>query len=244
MLRWWTGTTWTDQTAPAQPPAASTHPPLTPSWRKVALATQLALGLYIAVAAFIFYVDVQVLEFVDEVRESPESVTVAEGERVDRLLLLSLVELLAFLLTGILFIVWLYTAHHSSRMHRGALKHKSGWAIGGWFVPVLSLWRPYQMVTDVRRGATDRSSVDTSPLQVAWWIAWLLWLTVGGVAGVLYSSSAEIPVEDHDAYVDALGTAASFERFSAVMTVVAALLAILLVRRVTALVMAPPYPHG
>ena len=82
-----------------------------------------------------------------------------------------------FLVTAGLFITWLFRAHRSDRMYRAQLQHASGWAIGGWFVPILNLWRPAQMVLDVRRGASDTGWSPTA-LVLSWW--WFLL-----VAGVL-----------------------------------------------------------
>ncbi len=39
-------------------------------------------------------------------------------------------------------------------------RYGHGWAIGGWFVPILNFWRPMQVVNDVwRAGGWPRSSV-------------------------------------------------------------------------------------
>jgi len=143
-------------------------------------------------------------------------------------------ELPTYLVAGVLFIVWLYTLHCSDRMNRPVLEHKSGWAIGGWFVPILNLWRPFQMVNDVRRGATGPPGVGATNTQGWWWGLWIASTALTGVVNTLYNRAFSTP--EGPEYVDALETAASWERYSSVVNIAAAVLAILVVRQITALV--------
>jgi hypothetical protein len=54
-----------------------------------------------------------------------------------------------------------------------------GWAVGAWFVPVLNLWRPKEIVNDIwRAGRTEPSDLLT-----AWWVlflatGWLPWIVL------------------------------------------------------------------
>lgn len=232
LLRWWDGTTWTDRTQPGV--QQGTSRPLPGWWPSLAKAVQLSLVVCIAAAAFTFYVDLVTLDFTRDLRESPETVTYGDGLRVDRLQMWSTLQSFTFLVTGALFITWLYTAHRSSRMQRQALKHRSGWAIGGWFVPILALWRPYQMVSDVRAGTTGVRDVGGSLIQMWWWAGLIATSIAASVSSSLYGSAADASDEE---YADALARAASWERYDSVITIVAAVLAILVVRQITTLVM-------
>ena len=233
-LRWWDGVAWTENTLAL----ADNRPDLPRWWRAVSVAVQLALLGCLLAAAFTLYVDLEILGFVDDVRLRPDTVVEADGVRIDNLIAISATEVVATLVTGILFISWLYTAHHSSRMDRRALRHASGWAIGGWFVPVLNLWRPFQMVTDVRRGATGERDVDVPLTQGWWWGTYTLSYVVSSVATWFYDEAARTPDAEPEAYLDAFATAARWERYSAVLTILAAILAILVVREITARVRA------
>ncbi|GAA5115441.1 hypothetical protein GCM10023339_22600 [Alloalcanivorax gelatiniphagus] len=239
-LRWWDGARWTHHTHPL-PGAEHWTRPLPRWWSGLSVVVQASLLTCAAASAFTFWVDLQVLAFVDDVRLRPDTVTLADAERIDVLTLWSLLELVTLLVTGVLFVVWLYTAHHSSRMDRRVLRHGSGWAIGGWFVPVLSLWRPFQVVSDVRRGATGDGGAPVPLRQGWWWGTWVALTVVSGVVSVLYSRATSAP--NGLPYADALGAAASWERLSSVLTVVCALLAISLVRELTALVARPTEEH-
>jgi hypothetical protein len=63
-----------------------------------------------------------------------------------------LLEVCAFFFTAVFFISWTYRAYQNAAA-LGAQERRfgAGWAIGGWFVPILSLWRPKQIVDDIWR---------------------------------------------------------------------------------------------
>ena len=233
-LRWWDGSAWTERTLAR----TDGRPDLPRWWSGFSVGLQLALAACCVASAFTFYVDLETLAFVEDVRLRPETVTLADAERIDRLTLWSLTESVAYLVTGVLFIAWLYTVHSSARMDRSALQRKSGWAIGGWFVPILNFWRPFQMVTDVRRGATGHNDVAVSRRQGWWWGMWLVVNASSIYANLLYGRSAAAP--DGIEYAEALGAAASWERYSCAAGMLAAVLAIFVVREIRALVLAAP----
>jgi hypothetical protein len=235
-LRWWDGTRWTEHTHPMTG-ATQWDTPLPRWWSGFSFVVQAALLGCVAASAFTLWVDLETLAFVEEVRLRPDGVTVADGERIDRLTLWTSVEVLALLVTGVLFIVWLYTVHRSSRMDRRVMHHTSGWAIGGWFVPVLNLWRPFQVVSDVRRGATGDADAGVSFRQGWWWGTWVALAVASGVVSALYRRVAAAPVGPE--YVDALGDAASWERLACGLSIVSALLAVLVVHEIRARVLAP-----
>lgn len=236
-LRWWDGTRWTEHTHPGIG-TTQWDTPLPRWWSGFSFVVQAALLTCVAASCFTLWVDLETLAFVEEVRLRPDTVTVAEGERIDSLTSWTSLEVLAMLGTGVLFVVWLYTAHRSSRMDRRATRHKSGWAIGGWFVPVLNLWRPFQMVSDVRRGATGDAGAPVPFRQGWWWGTWLALSLMSGVVSALYGRAAWAPTGPE--YVDALGAAASWERLASVLSIVSALLAVLVVHEIRTRVLAPP----
>lgn len=65
---------------------------------------------------------------------------------------------LLYLLTGVVFLTWLYRAHQNLRAIGARPEHTAGFAVGCWFIPIGNLWLPYQVVADVWRnsgGCTD-----------------------------------------------------------------------------------------
>jgi hypothetical protein len=232
-LRWWDGSAWTERTLER----ADGRPDLPRWWSGLSWVLQVALLSNVATSAFVLYVDLETLAFVDDVRLRPDAVSMADAERIDTLALWAVADVAAYLVTAVMVIVWLYTLHHSSRMDRRVLRHGSGWAIGGWMVPVLNLWRPFQMVSDVRRGATGDAGAPVPLRQGWWWGTWLALLVVVVVVNGLYSrvEAAEVGLP----YVEALGEAASWERISCVLSMVSAVLLATVVREIHALVREP-----
>jgi hypothetical protein len=81
------------------------------------------------------------------------------------------------LVTAVLFITWLFRlVTDVDRRRPGTLRHRTGWAIGGWFIPLFNLVRPKQVVDDAWRSASPASAWATSsPWWIqAWWASWVI----------------------------------------------------------------------
>ncbi len=88
------------------------------------------------------------------------------------------------LLTAVCFLAWIYRAYENLRaLGATDLKYSSGWAIGGFFVPVLNLVRPFQVVTEIWKASAPRSGRSgeaswkyetTPPFIGLWWGSWLI----------------------------------------------------------------------
>lgn len=135
----------------------------------------------------------------------------------------------------VVMIVWLFRAHRSDRMDPARLEHRSGWAIGGWFVPFLNLVRPYQVVEDVRLGS---QSVFTPPSNVVlgWWLSVVGASLAERVTAVLLNA-----VDGGPDAVAAVARANLADVVASALWVVAAVLGILVVRSVTRLVVESPH---
>jgi thiol-disulfide isomerase/thioredoxin len=82
---------------------------------------------------------------------------------------------LATLTYQITFFVWLYQAVGRLRERPGiSMRFTPGWAVGWFFVPVASLYKPFQAMHDVWRGSHGKTAA--GPTLVNWWwgivIAW------------------------------------------------------------------------
>ena len=87
------------------------------------------------------------------------------------------------MVTGVFFLIWIYRAHKNLKaLGATDLKYSPGWAIGGFFIPVLNIVRPYQVVAEIWRGSgidARRSAgawaYESTPVFIGlWWGLWLL----------------------------------------------------------------------
>lgn len=102
--------------------------------------------------------------------------------------------ILLFFATGVVFLCWFAAAHTNLRIlgSRG-LEYSANWAVGGFFIPVLNLFRPYQVAQEIWKGSDPDVLAPQGALQwmaksgsgvaLAWWLTW----TVGslGTASLL-----------------------------------------------------------
>jgi hypothetical protein len=152
----------------------------------------------------------------------------------DTLAILYIVAGIAYIFCAAFFIAWTWRAYKNvSALGAQRPRFGTGWAIGGWFVPFLALWRPKQIVDDVWRTSepTDPPVLrphlwqDTrTPALLGWWWAFFIIASFAGrIAARLPSDTIE-----HDR------TATTWALVEDTLTIPAAVLAFLVITRVTA----------
>jgi Domain of unknown function (DUF4328) len=141
---------------------------------------------------------------------------------------------------GLLFLVgavfawgWFSPAYRNLRpLGVSELRFSPGWAVGAWVVPVLNLWRPKQIADDIWRASDPTSPLALGPHWHArsvprflnlWWGAWIVSTLMGRVTRVFPNETIE----------DAR-RADIWDFATLVVDIIAAGLAILVVRRLTA----------
>jgi len=141
--------------------------------------------------------------------------------------------LLLWLSTGILFIVWFAKARSNAVIYApGSIRHKEPWVVLGWLVPFANLVIPKQIADDVWRAsdvegvpAVGGSRPRVSRLITVWWIAFIV-----SLAG----HQASFIVFDPEASLSGLQLQARMDAGAATLDLVAAALAVVFVRRLTA----------
>lgn len=180
--------------APGMP--AITHPPPAEPYRPLerlgyAVVALLTANVVLDVAAVI--ADLSLLDLVERVREGA-SVTLEEADQVESSQgTIERLQGAAFILAAIPFFAWFRRAYRNlGGLGVQRLRYKPGWAIGGWFVPVLGLVRPKQITNDIWRATApgQPARLDAppqhkrpGPIVQLWWGLFLL-------SGLLYQSGS------------------------------------------------------
>lgn len=214
-------------------PAAYYPPPPRP----LEVRAYVAIGwlvLSILVSAWVFVHDVQGISLMNEI-ESGEfgDDLIDRAEAWDTMdLALVFVELGTLIACGVAFIVWLWQARGNVDSYGWTRQRKTrGWAIGGWFVPIVNLWYPFQLVADVWKASHPAREPDEQELSrlgtgrlLGWW--WGFWLASNLIGwGLLRSSASETPAD--------IRSQEGLSAFDEAISIGAAVFAILVVRQIT-----------
>ncbi|MFJ6812301.1 MULTISPECIES: DUF4328 domain-containing protein [Streptomyces] len=234
----------------APPGALPTAPPLgaaplyapggQPSWLRspvgLGRATAALLGVVIAADVFAVVADFNMYDVSGALADGEFGAGMQDkADRADALYAAAgVAQVAALIATMIVFLVWFYRVRVNAEVFAPDRQSKSrGWAIGGWFVPVVNLWFPRRIALDI----WDASGPDAlwdgdlaaaprpSRARInAWWAVWVVSLLADRLASTAYRKAETAP-EIHKAAGQML--------FSDVVDMVAAVLAILFVLRLT-----------
>ena len=138
----------------------------------------------------------------------------------------ALMEIAVYIATIVFFLMWMYRSYENLPafgVPRASIAYSSGWAVGSFFVPIVSLFIPYQAMRELWRKSVANSGTMFSLLSPPaafpiWWAFWLL----SNIAGNIYlrlSFNEQLSSE-----ADAL-----FGAVTSALSIVAAIFAIMVV---------------
>lgn len=192
------------------------------------------LGLVILVDVVTIATDLERLSLVNQV---------LDGERVpfgdldasdDRVAAAGIAQLVTYLITGIAFLLW-YSRAYRNAIAMGIRKPRYGtrWAVAYWFIPLANLVLPKKVMNDIYRGSDPEMTYGdpgfaqrpVHPLLHWWWALWILAVILSRVAA---SAIGDATTPEDFAF------ASKAYVVSDLTDMVAAILAILVVRKITA----------
>ncbi|MFF7214707.1 DUF4328 domain-containing protein [Streptomyces sp. NPDC008238] len=142
-------------------------------------------------------------------------------------------QFLTFAATGVLFVIWFHRVRSNGEVFApNGFEKARGWAIGGWFIPVAFFWIPFGIARDTWVASSQTTQdgrlrpADSGPVSY-WWAAW--------VAGQLLDLLAALVTNENSGYSDDLRDAAGMTIAVDGVDILAAILAILFVRKLTAM---------
>jgi len=132
--------------------------------------------------------------------------------------------------SAVAWCVWQHRAHANLRAFaRSGLRFTPGWAVGWWFVPIASLWKPFEAVRELWKASDPDSdtvswrSIRTWPALGWWWVCWLGSGVISAVGSAQRGTDLDDTIRGDMIVMAALA-----------LQVVAAVIAIAIVRRVVA----------
>ncbi len=95
--------------------------------------------------------------------------------------IIAILYLLASIFSAIKFIQWFRRAYFNLHLHVDYLLHPEGWAAGSWFVPIVSFYRPYQIMKELYEESIELlekrgiriPDISMSYISI-WWAFWIL----------------------------------------------------------------------
>ena len=167
-------------------------------WVSVFLAAIVILDI---VAVWSDYVQVQLINRMIR----GDFFTMAEAFASDnRQAAIGFIYLVLFIITGILFLMWIHRAHRNlPSLGSTNLKYSPGWAVGWFFIPIFSLWKPYQVTTEIWKASDPTTNINdstawqkspASSIVSSWWFLFIISAFIGNIVIRLYLR-AETPSE-------------------------------------------------
>ncbi|OUL60563.1 DUF4328 domain-containing protein [Flavobacterium sp. AJR] len=95
---------------------------------------------------------------------------------------IAILYLIVYIISAVTFIQWFRRAYYNLHLKTEFLSHSEGWAAGSWFVPIISLYRPVQIMRELyeetesyltEKGLNIDDKLKTNML-TPWWTLWII----------------------------------------------------------------------
>ncbi|MEW5725960.1 MAG: DUF4328 domain-containing protein [Thermodesulfobacteriota bacterium] len=179
-------------------PAAAYSHPRTPA--RLAVLLLGACALADVVALLVGWSEISLLRHV----QAGGIINDAVAETVQfRRALIERIEAVLYAATVLFYLAWLYRVRRNlPALGVEDLRFSPGWTLGWWFVPIMNLFRPFQVVSEIwrasdpdRTGSLDWKEAPRSALLGLWWFFWLAAYLLGNVS-LRLSTKATYSVAD------------------------------------------------
>ncbi|HEX3165808.1 MAG TPA: DUF4328 domain-containing protein [Chitinophagaceae bacterium] len=165
-----------------------------------------------------------------DVQADPDNVDMNMINASDTLIIgINVAHIIIIILSIVFFIMWFRRAYYNVHMlawHNA--RYTEGWAAGSWFVPIINLWWPYQIMIDIWRGTQnalkERLGEPQSAAIVGWW--WALHLITS-----FYSNISARIYWNADQNIDSLLSSTKVDFIGEILSISAIIITIILIQR-------------
>lgn len=144
---------------------------------------------------------------------------------------IAILVLIATVVSAVTFIQWFRRAYYNLGKRANPL-YKDGWAAGAWFVPIISLFRPYQIMkemwdktTQLINSKSENKVKDSTAILGVWWALWI----ISSIAGN-FLARASFKAET----LDQLISSTMGDVFLSIIGIPLAIVAVLVIRKYAA----------
>ena len=96
--------------------------------------------------------------------------------------IIAIINVLLLITSIVLFLMWMYRSYDNLfKLKNGEMSETPGWAVGYWFVPIVSLFKPYQVMKEIWEETqiavlpeTEKWNVKNGYIVGAWWTLYLM----------------------------------------------------------------------
>ena len=160
------------------------------NWTKGFLYIQIVMTIVAIISCLFEY------RFLDDIRNDvfvSQETAMAIGDANDsRQAVVGILQLAVFVVTGILVLLWIYRANYNAHvLGASGMRFSPGWSIGWYFIPILNLWKPYQVMKEIWQASSNPQDWKRQKVSslLPWW--WFLWLTTGIAANASFRLGAD-----------------------------------------------------
>ena len=205
----------------------------------LAVTTTVLLAVIAVLYIFAFFVELAYIDAINQYLHHDGSLTELEDLQAGRAGFSVLYSVVFFTAAGF-FIAWFYRAYKNMlRTSVAGVRFQPGWAVGSWFIPIFSWYRPKQMADDIWKAGDDGADVSNaswrgrpvSPLLHWWWALWVGASILAGVAAIV-GLDIDAAIEGRTDF-EAQQTAATISAPGMLCTIAAAILACIVIRKIT-----------
>src|SRR6187397_3042973 len=165
-----------------------------------------------------------------DVQADPDNVDMNMINASDTLIIgINVAHIIIVILSVVFFIMWFRRAYYNLHMlpwHNA--RYTEGLAAGSWFVPIINLWWPYQIMIDIWRGTQnalkERLGEPQSAAIVGWW--WTLHLITS-----FYNNISTRIGWDAEQDIDSLLTSTKVDFIGEILSIPAIIITIMLIQR-------------
>jgi len=139
-------------------------------------------------------------EMLVDVQRGGELTTEQASANDSRERLVSRVALLFFVGTAVCWLMWQHRAYANLRLiGLRDTEYTPGWSVGYWFIPLINLYRPYQITaelyrrSEIQNGRDPIGGLSGPPLVGVWWFVYIAWGATSRFIGTLAKDANTVP---------------------------------------------------